>query len=100
MGSWLGGGGAKKAAKRQADAMEKQAAATALNAGFQAEAMANQMSNAFSQRQAESYVEALLTTPQEQVSVNLAPQEESATDLRTRRRGVRSTYRAPEEALI
>lgn len=99
MGSFIGGGGAKKAAKRQAAAMEKQATNSALTAGFQAEAAAQQMANAFAARETESYVETLLSRPAETVQVNLAPQED-ATDVRLRRRGVRSTYRAPDEVLI
>lgn len=91
--SLWGGGSAKKAAKENAKAIREQTAAQDRQAGFTAQAAADQIRNTQLTMAATEYARSMLSTPQEQVSVRLAPQEQTATtDLRKRKRGIRDTY--------
>lgn len=93
MGSIVGGGGAKRAAKRQARAIEEQTRNNVIAANAQAEAMAQQMANAQAMRVATKRAEELLSTPAEVAKVSLRPQDvDDNGDLLTRRRTTRSTY--------
>lgn len=94
MGSFLGGGSARKAAKIQAKAIAAQTKLNVAQANYAAESATQQMAQAQAQRAAVDYAERLLSVPQEQAQVNLAPQETLATDgLLERRRTIRDTYR-------
>lgn len=91
-----GGGSAKKAAKKQADALDKQTRLMVDQANLAAEAAASQMRNAQEQKLAQDYADKLLEAPAEAAKVSLRPEEDLSGDgdLLTRRRGVRYTYRA------
>lgn len=94
MGSFLGGGSAKKAAKIQAKAIAEQTKLNVAQANYAAESATQQMAQAQAQRAASDYAERLLSVPQEQAQVNLAPQETLTDDgLLQRRRTIRDTYR-------
>jgi hypothetical protein len=95
MGSFLGGGSAKKAAKAQARAIREQTRLNVQQANLQAESSAQQMAAAQAQRAAADYAERLLSKPAEQASVSLAPNETVAQDdgLLGRLRTVRDSYR-------
>lgn len=89
----FGGGDTKKAAQIQAQATRDATAAQVAAAGYAADAAANQIRNTQLNEAATSYAKSLLGTPQEQVQVRLAPQDQAMTTDRTaRRRGVRDTY--------
>lgn len=96
MGSILGGGSAKKAAKENAKAIRDQTRLNVVSANMAAEAAANQMAQAQAQRIATKYAEDLLATPQEAAKVNLATEANANTEegLVTRRRGVRAAYQS------
>lgn len=94
MGSILGGGSAKKAAKKQAEALDRQTNLQTQQANYQAQAMADQMTQAVAAQAAAEYAEQLLGKPIENVDVTLGT---SDLDLRTddligRRRTKRQTY--------
>ena len=95
MGSFFGGGSAKKAAKKQAAAIREQTRMNVQQANLQAESAAQQMAQAQANRAASDYAERLLSKPIEQASVSLAPNEDVAQgdSLLDRARGVRDTYR-------
>ncbi len=94
MGSVFGGGSAKKAALKQAAALDKQTELSTLSTGYQVEAMAAQMRNTQAQQIASEYAEQLLSRPIDSVDVTLGTSDlDLATDgLLGRRRTSRSTY--------
>lgn len=94
MGSVFGGGSAKKAALKQADALDRQTNNQTQQANFQAQAMADQMTQAVAAQAAAEFAEQLLGKPIENVDVTLGT---SDLDMRTddligRRRTTRQTY--------
>lgn len=94
MGSFVGGGSAKKAALKQVAAMDRQTNNQTQQTNYQALAMADQMTQAVAAQAAAEYAEKLLGTPIENVDVTLGT---SDLDLRTdgligRRRTQRQTY--------
>lgn len=94
MGSFLGGGSAKKAAKEQARINRAAARSNQLTLNAQAEGDAQQMAQAQAARASADYAEKLLGTPQETAEVNLAPDNTTTTDegLLTQGRTVRQLY--------
>ncbi|WWO60305.1 hypothetical protein [Xanthomonas phage SB4] len=96
----FGGGDTKKAAQIQAKATREATAATVMQAGFAAQAAADQIRNTMQSEAATTYAKSLLEVPMENVNVRLAPQEQIATTDRTeRKRGVRDTY-MPRRSLL
>lgn len=94
MGSLFGGGGAKRAAKTQAAALDRQTNLQTQQTNYQVQAMADQMAQAAAQQAASDYAEKLLSAPIETVDVTLGS---SDLDLRTndligRRRTQRQQY--------
>lgn len=94
MGSILGGGSAKRAAKAQAAALDRQTNNQTQQANYQAQAMADQMTQAVAAQAAAEYAEKLLGSPIETVDVTLGT---SDLDMRTddligRRRTTRQNY--------
>lgn len=94
MGSVFGGGSAKKAAKKQAAALDKQTLLQTQSTNYQIKAMADQMANAAAQQAAAEYAEKLLGTPIGTVDVNLGTSDlDIETDnLLGRRRSARNDY--------
>lgn len=94
MGSVFGGGSAKKAAKKQAAAIDKQTNLQTQSTNFQIKAMADQMANAAAQQAAAEYAEKLLGNPIDTVDVTLGTSDlDIQTDnLLGRRRNVRNDY--------
>lgn len=94
MGSIFGGGSAKKAAKKQAAAIDRQTDLQTQQTNYQIQAMADQMATAAAQQAASEYAEKLLGAPIETVDVTLGA---SDLDLKTddligRRRTTRQQY--------
>lgn len=98
--STFGGGNAKKAAKMQVAALDRQTRANTRQAGLTAEAAANQIRNVTLNDAATSYAESLLNRPVETVDVRLAPDDVSRGDPRRRRQGVRDQYMSPRSSLF
>lgn len=97
MGSLLGGGSAKRAAQRQADAADRQTKLQTETTNYQIKAMSDQMAQAAAQQAANEYANKLLGTPIENVDVTLGT---SDLDLKTdnllgRRRTTRQAYQRP-----
>ena len=97
MGSIVGGGSAKKAALKQAEALDRQTNLQTQQTNYQIQAMADQMRQAAAQQAATEYAEKLLGAPVETVDVNLGT---SDLDLRTnnllgRRQTRRDQYQRP-----
>jgi len=97
MGSIIGGGSAKKAAQKQADALDRQTLANTKNANYQVEAMADMMAQAQAAKVAAAYAERLLSKPIDSVNVTLGTSDlDVQTDnLLGRRRTTRQSYQAP-----
>ncbi len=91
------GGGAKKAAKKQAAATLKAAEMEAQNNRDQAKAAQTAMETTLAQKQAADKAAELLAKPMEQIDVALSPETEAVDiDPETgRRRTARSNYFAP-----
>lgn len=102
MGSLIGGGSAKRAAKKQAAAIDKQTNLQTQSTNYQIKAMADQMANAAAQQAAAEYAEKLLGKPIDTVDVTLGTSDlDIQTDnLMGRRRNMRDDYRriAPSAA--
>lgn len=94
MGSLIGGGSAKRAAKKQAAAIDKQTNLQTQSTNYQIKAMADQMANAAAQQAAAEYAEKLLGKPIDTVDVTLGTSDlDIQTDnLLGRRRNVRNDY--------
>lgn len=95
MGSLVGGGSAKKAAKKQAAAIDRQTDLQTQQTNFQIQAMADQMATAAAQQAANEYAEKLLGSPLETVDVFLGTSDIDlqTDDLLGRRRTTRQQYR-------
>ena len=94
MGSIVGGGSAKRAALKQVQALDRQTNLQTQQANYQAQAMADQMTQAVAAQAAAEYAEQLLGAPIDNVDVTLGT---SDLDIRTndligRRRTKRQTY--------
>lgn len=100
MGELFGGGSAKRAAREQAAATRDAARRASIQAGYQAEAAAQQMTLAQDQRAAQAAANDLLSTPMESAEVDLAADADVADedDLLTRRRSTRQTYQNERRA--
>lgn len=94
MGSLFGGGSAKRAAKEQAAALDRQTNSQTQQANYQAQAMADQMTQAVAAQAAAEYAEKLLGAPIEAVDVTLGTSDLDARtdDLIGRRRTTRQNY--------
>lgn len=92
--SLWGGGAAKRAAKAQVAAIEKQTNLQTQNTNMQVSAMADMIRNAQAQRVATEYAEQLLSKPIETVDITLGDSDlDIATDnLLGRRRTTRQQY--------
>lgn len=92
--SMWGGGNAKKAAKENAKAIREQTRSTTMQAGYAAEAAANQIKITGQADAASEYARTLLGRPAETVNVRLAPQEPEVTggDRTKRLRSQRDRY--------
>lgn len=100
MGSIFGGGSAKKAAKRQTEAIREQTRLQVQSGNFAAQAAIQQMTEAQQARTNQEYVEDLLGTPVETADVNLNPQREEATgEVLRRRRTTRQQYQSAQAGL-
>lgn len=78
MGSVLGGGGAKKAAKAQAAAIDRQTTLQTATTNAQVQALADQMAGAAAQQVATEYAQKLLDKPAETVDVQLGTSDVGA----------------------
>lgn len=97
MGSIFGGGSAKRAALKQAEALDRQTELQTEQTNRQVEAMAQQMANAQARQIATEYAEKLLSTPIEDVDVTLGTSDLDlmTDDLLGRRRTTRQQYQRP-----
>lgn len=97
MGSVFGGGSAKKAAKMQAAALDRQTNLQTQNTNYQIQAMADQMANAAAQQAASEYAEKLLGAPLDTVDVTLGTSDVDlqTDDLLGRKRTARAAYTRP-----
>lgn len=80
MGEIFGGGSAKRAAKANAAALDRQTNLQTQSTNYQIKAMSDQMAQAAAQQAATEYAEQLLGRPQETVDVTLGT---SDLDLQT-----------------
>lgn len=94
MGSVLGGGGAKKAAKAQAAAIDKQTNLQTATTNAQVQALSDQMANAAAQQVATEYAQRLLDKPAETVAVQLGTSDLAlkTADLMGTRPNARAKY--------
>lgn len=97
MGSILGGGSAKRAAKEQAAALDRQTQMQTTQTNYQVQAMASMMADAQAKLVAQEYADKLLSRPIDRVNVTLG---QSDLDVRTdellgRRRTTRQQYQLP-----
>lgn len=94
MGSLVGGGSAKKAALKQAAAIDRQTNLQTQQTNYQIQAMADQMATAAAQQAATEYAEKLLSTPIETTDVTLGTSDLDVrtNDLIGRRRTQRQFY--------
>ncbi|AMW36093.1 hypothetical protein HOR13_gp24 [Xanthomonas phage XAJ24] len=97
MGEVFGGGSAKKAALKQAAALDRQTNLQTQTTNYQIQAYADQMATAAAQQAASEYAEKLLSTPVDTVDVTLGTTDLDlqTNDLIGRRRTTRSTYTRP-----
>ena len=94
MGSTLGGGSSKTAAKKQAAAIDKQTRLQTMQTNYQIQAMADQMATAAAQQAASEYAEKLLGAPIDTVDITLGTSDLDlkTNDLIGRRRNDRQAY--------
>lgn len=97
MGEIFGGGSAKRAALKQAAAIDKQTNLQTLTTNYQIQAMSDQMANAAAQQAASEYAQKLLGEPLPTVDVTLGTSDLDlqTNDLIGRRKTTRSTYTRP-----
>jgi hypothetical protein len=94
MGSSVGGGSAKSAAKKQAAAIDRQTNLQTQQTNYQIQAMADQMATAAAQQAATEYAEKLMSAPMERVDITLGTSDLDlmTNDLIGRRRTRRQEY--------
>ena len=94
MGSTIGGGSSKTAAKKQAAAIDKQTRLQTMQTNYQIQAMADQMATAAAQQAASEYADKLLSAPIDTVDITLGTSDLDlkTNDLIGRRRTNRQTY--------
>jgi hypothetical protein len=94
MGSSIGGGSSKTAAKKQAAAIDRQTNLQTKQTNYQIQAMADQMATAAAQQAASEYAEKLLSAPPETVDITLGSSDLDlmTNDLIGRRRTNRQMY--------